>query len=331
MVASMDKVQLLVPGLVLCLTVAMAASFLTAHYGAPVMLFALLLGMAFNFVDTDGKFQPGVAFASKTLLRLGVALLGARITFANMTELGAIPALLAVTGIVLTVSVGLVMARAFGQPAVFGVLTGGAVGICGASAALALSSVLPRGPDGITERDTIFTVVSVTTLSTLAMVLYPIIAKLLAFDDVRAGIFIGATVHDVAQVVGAGFSISDTAGNTSTVVKLMRVAMLVPVIAAVALVLRHRGGAKAAGTRFPAFLIGFVALMIANSFGVIPAPVTVLTAETSRWILIVAIAALGTKTSLSQLLEVGPRAAAVVVTQTLALAGLAAGVLMWWP
>ena len=77
-----EAMRNLVPGVVLCGTVAMAASFLTLHYGAPVMLFALLLGMAFNFVDPAGKFEPGVTFSSKTLLRLGVALLGVKVTLA---------------------------------------------------------------------------------------------------------------------------------------------------------------------------------------------------------------------------------------------------------
>jgi uncharacterized membrane protein YadS len=111
----------------------------------------------------------------------------------------------------------------------------------------------------------------------------------------------------------------------------MRVALLVPVIAFIALVWRHGGNGAEASTRFPAFLIGFVALMAANSLGLIPSSVIALTAETSRWLLILAIAALGTRTSLGQLVEVGPRAAAIVVTQTVALAGLAAGVLLWWP
>jgi len=329
--ARMAGMRTLVPGVVLCVTVAMAASFLTAHYGAPVMLFALLLGMAFNFVEPAGKFQPGVDFASKTLLRLGVALLGARVTLASMTELGVMPFFLAVTGVMLTMGLGVALAHLLGRNPMFGVLTGGAVGICGASAALALSSVLPRGPKGISERDTIFTVVSVTALSTVAMVLYPILAKLLGFDDTQAGIFIGATVHDVAQVVGAGFSISDEAGNTSTIVKLMRVAMLVPVIAGLAFFLRNRGATDSPPTRFPTFLIGFLALTVANSLGLIPGPVTTVTADASRWFLVIGIAGLGTKTSLGQLLEVGPRAATIIVAQTLALALFAAATLMWWP
>ena len=333
--ARVNEMRGLIPGLVLCVTVGMAASFLSEHYGAPVMLFALLLGIAFNFVEPAGKFQPGITFASKTLLQVGVALLGARVTLGSMTELGIMPLFLAILGVMLTMALGVILAHFLGRNTAFGVLTGGAVGICGASAALALSSVLPRGPHGISERDTIFTVVSVTALSTVAMVAYPILAKLLGFDDTRAGIFIGATVHDVAQVVGAGFSISDAAGSTATIVKLMRVAMLVPVIAGLAFFLRNRGGSdgqtQGSGTPFPTFLIGFIGLMIVNSFGLIPPLVTSVTANTSRWFLVIAIAGLGTKTSLGQLVEVGPRAAAIIVTQTLALALFAVGTLMWWP
>lgn len=330
-----NGMRCLTPGVMLCVTVAMAAAFLSAHYGAPVMLFALLLGMAFNFVEPVGKFQPGVTFASKTLLRLGVALLGARVTLGSMTELGILPLFLALAGVILTMGLGIILARFLGYNTAFGVLTGGAVGICGASAALALSSVLPRGSGGISERDTIFTVVSVTTLSTVAMVAYPIMAKLLGFDDTQAGIFIGATVHDVAQVVGAGFSISDDAGNTATIVKLIRVAMLVPVIAGLAFFLRNHADAdgqpEGRPARFPTFLIGFIGLMIINSFGLIPPLVTTFTADASRWFLVIAIAGLGTKTSLGQLVEIGPRAAAIIVIQTLMLALFAVAALVWWP
>lgn len=329
----LENIRIFVPGIVLCATVAMAASFLTAHYGAPVMLFALLLGMAFNFVDPSGKCEPGVTFASKTLLRLGVALLGARVTLANMTDLGPIPFFLAIAGVLLSMGAGVLLCRVIGKPSSFGVLTGGAVGICGASAALALASVLSQGAKGVSERDTVFTVVSVTALSTVAMVVYPILAQLLHLDETQAGIFIGATVHDVAQVVGAGFSISEKAGNTATIVKLMRVAMLVPVIAIIAMLaqdrIRNGSEREAAPTRFPVFLIGFVALMTLNSLGLIPATASVAMADTSRWLLVLAIAGLGTKTSFGQLIEVGPTAAAIILVETAAVAVLAIMTLLW--
>ena len=317
------------PGVVLCATVAMAASFLAMHYGAPVMLFALLLGMAFNFIDPSGKFQPGVAFASKAMLRTGVALLGAKITFANIADLGPEPVIIVILGLGLMLLTGVALARMTGHSPAFGLLTGGAVGICGASAALAISSVLPKGSGGISDRDTVFTVVAVTMLSTIAMVVYPILTSLLGFNDWQAGVFIGATVHDVAQVVGAGFSISETAGNTATIVKLMRVAMLVPVVAAMTLFLHRRpADAGSEPVRFPAFLAGFIGLMVANSLGLIPPPVGAAAADMSRWFLVAAIAGLGTRTSLGQMAEIGPRAAAIVLVQTVALALFAAAVLL---
>ena len=109
------------------------------------MLLALLLGVSLNSIAPNGLFMPGVEFTSKTILRAGVALLGVRITLAEVFELGITPIFLAVVGVVTTILVGIGLARIMGKTASFGVLTGGAVGICGASAALALTAVLPKG------------------------------------------------------------------------------------------------------------------------------------------------------------------------------------------
>ena len=125
--------------------VALAATFLGSQYGVPVMLLALLLGVSLNSIAPNGLFMPGVEFTSKTILRAGVALLGVRITLAEVFELGITPIFLAVVGVVTTILVGIGLARIMGKTASFGVLTGGAVGICGASAALALTAVLPKG------------------------------------------------------------------------------------------------------------------------------------------------------------------------------------------
>ena len=103
----------------------------------------------------------------------------------------------------------------------FGLLSGGATAICGASAAMAISAALPPHP--LKERATLFTIVGVSTLSTVAMIAYPIIAAAVGLDGVHAGMFIGGTIHDVAQVVGAGYAISPEAGDAATLVKLMRV------------------------------------------------------------------------------------------------------------
>ena len=127
-------------------TIALAATWLAQHYGSPVMLFALLFGMTFHFLHEEGRCVAGVEFSSKTVLRLGVALLGARITLGQILELGATPIATVIVGLSTTIALGALLSRLLGLSRSFGVLSGGAVGICGASAALAIASVLPRAP-----------------------------------------------------------------------------------------------------------------------------------------------------------------------------------------
>jgi uncharacterized integral membrane protein (TIGR00698 family) len=320
-----EQGQTILPGLLVAGTISLAATFLSDHYGGPVMLFALLLGMAFNFLAKEGPCVPGIAFTARTVLRCGVALLGARITLDAVLALGPTPIVTVLLGVPATILFGVVLSRRLGFGRDFGILTGGAVAICGASAALAIASVLPKGPGGIGERDTIFTVIGVTTLSTVAMVLYPLVTAAFGMAAEPAGVFLGATIHDVAQVVGAGYSISTEAGDAATVTKLLRVAMLVPVVLAITMLLFR--GAAAAGGRpgFPPFLLVFVALVAINSLGLIPEPLRVALVDLSRWALVAAIAALGIKTALKDLAAVGPRALVLIVAETgwIALLGLA--------
>ena len=301
-------------GVMLALAVAAAARFFSDHYGAPAMLFALLFGIAFNFLSTDDRCAPGIEFASKTLLRAGVALLGFRLSLSEIASLGA-GSLLAVAGLlVLTIAFGILVAPLLGRHWRFGLLTGGAVAICGASAALAISAVLPRR-EGL-EKDTLFTVMAVTTLSTVAMVTYPILTRLLGFGDAETGFVIGATIHDVAQVVGAGYSVSEIAGNLATLVKLERVALLPIVLLAITL---FSGKGERKGVGLPAFLVGFVACVLINSSGLTPPVVQTSAATLSQWLLTIAIAGLGIRTSLKVMLDLGPRHLILVVAETLFL------------
>jgi uncharacterized integral membrane protein (TIGR00698 family) len=305
------------PGVLVALTIGLASTFLSDHYGAPVMLFALLIGMAFHFLHEEGRCVAGIEFSSRTILRLGVALLGMRITFDQIASLGVAPVLMVVVGVATTILVGLALAHFLGLSRTFGVLSGGAVAICGVAAALAIASVLPRNPQ--TERDTILTAISVTALSTLAMIAYPILVGEggLAFSHEHAGIFLGGTIHDVAQVVGAGYMISPEAGDIATYVKMLRVAMLLPVVLAIALVLsRLSPGERRKATLLPTFLVAFAVLVAINSTGLVPKPVTDGINDISRWCLVTAIAALGMKTSFKALVEVGWRPVGLMVAET---------------
>jgi uncharacterized integral membrane protein (TIGR00698 family) len=307
------------PGFLVALTIGVASTWLSQHYGAPVMLFALLFGMAFHFLHEEGRCIAGIEFSSKAVLRMGVALLGARITASQILGLGVAPIAMVIIGVTTTIGFGAVLSRALGLRRSFGILSGGAVGICGASAALAIASVLPRHDES--ERDTILAVVIVTALSTLAMILYPMLATSLGLDHVHAGIFLGGTIHDVAQVVGAGYMISTKTGDVATYVKLLRVSMLLPVVFAIAFAV-SRGHADMGGGKpmVPLFLVGFAILVVANSLGLLPKFATDGASDLSRWCLVTAIAALGMKTSFKALTVVGWRPVGLMVAETLWIA-----------
>src|SRR6056297_2579420 len=258
------------PGVMVAVLVALAAQFVAEHHGAPAMLMALLFGIALNFLGEPGPTAAGIGFTARSVLRFGVAILGARISVEMLTSLGWGLSGLRVLGVVATILFGVGLARVLGQGPRFAILTAGSVAICGASAAMAIAAVLPK--DERSERNLLFTVLGVTVLSTIAMILYPILTNALGFDEVTAGAFIGATVHDVAQVVGAGFSISETAGETSTLVKLIRVSFLAPVVIVITL-LWSRADTEGDGTRppiVPGFVLGFLCLATLNSLGLIP-------------------------------------------------------------
>ncbi len=314
-------VQRVYPGVLVAVTIALAADWLASHYKTPVMLFALLFGMTFHFLHEEGRCIPGIEFASKAILRTGVALLGARITVEQIVALGPVPVAMVVAGVTTTLLVGLLLARMLGLSRSFGTLSGGSVGICGASAALAIASVLPKSKES--ERDVILAVVVVTGLSTIAMILYPMLVTAIGLDNERAGFFLGGTIHDVAQVVGAGYTISQRTGDVATYVKLLRVAMLLPVVGTIAFVIsRGRGEASGAKVPLPWFLFGFAALVAINSLGFLPKVAVSGATEISRWLLVVAIAALGMKTSFKALIAAGWRPVAVMVLETLWIAGL---------
>jgi uncharacterized integral membrane protein (TIGR00698 family) len=326
------QARTLFPGVMACAVVAAAATFLADHYSAPLMLFALLLGMAMNFLSGEGPCAAGIAFTGRTVLRLGVALLGLRITAGQVAELGWQPVAIVVLTVALTIGVSMLLARWMGFQTLFGLLSGGATAICGASAALALAAALPNHP--LKERATLFTVIGVSVLSTVTMIVYPMIAHAIGLDPRPAGIFLGATIHDVAQVVGAGYGMSQQTGDVATVVKLMRVAMLLPVIAFAVVFVRARASnaGEAAGPRpplLPSFAVAFAVLVAINSTGWLPGIVAKAGSEFSRWCLVAAIAGIGMKTQLKELTTVGLKPIVLMLAETAFLAALTLGLMRW--
>ncbi|RBP48579.1 YeiH family protein [Arenicella xantha] len=311
-----DTIDRLAPGVGVSVICGLAALFLSEHYATPVMLLALLLGIAVSFLYDETRCRAGIDFVASHVLRIGVALIGLRIAWSDLTSLGWQTLAVLAVGVLSTITFGYVLARATGMSRHFGILTGGAVGICGASAALAISSVLPPSPSR--ERDTLLTVIGVTLLSTVAMVVYPMIAGALDLSTQDTSLFLGGTIHDVAQVVGAGYSVSNETGDLATLTKLVRVSFLIPVVMILVVVLHSRRTETPHNrpTILPWFLIAFVGLMLLNSLVTLPEPVLTQTSNASRFALVIAIAAIGMKSNLRQLLEVGMKPILILVAET---------------
>jgi len=329
----------LTPGIALAGVVAMAATFVSTMHGGPQFLYALFFGVAFHYLSQGVKAKPGIEFCSRGVLRLGVGLLGARITAAQIAGLGWSTALIVIAAVVTTLMCGVLLGRKLGLTRAQSVLSGGAVAICGASAALAISAVLPREKEG--DRFTLMVVVTVTVLSTLAMVIYPLIAQLLHLSPALAGLFIGGTIHDVAQVVGAGYTLGHEAGDYATIVKLFRVAMLTVVVVVVSSAFkkqRERAQAQHAAGRAPArqalvpwFLWLFVAMVAVNSLNLMSPMVLNGINDASRACLVLAISALGIKTSFAQLARAGWKPFVLLAVETVWMAAFVLAAVMLRP
>ncbi|MDP9421827.1 MAG: putative sulfate exporter family transporter [Pseudomonadota bacterium] len=301
------------PGLSIALLGALAAGFIADRYGAPLTLMALLVGMALNFLAADDRLAAGLAFASGTLLRIAIVLVGARVTYAQIIALGPF-ALLSITLIVaLTLGSGLIVARRLGLDSAFGILAGGAVAICGASAAMAIATTLGESRAG--RERLAMVLVAIAAFSAAAMVTYPLLAHLLQFSDRQAGFMLGASIHDVAQAVAAGYSFSDSAGPIAAVVKVTRVALLAPVLAIIALFVRK--SVKPVGVGLPWFVLGFFVVAAVNSFGILPAAAVDSAGKAGTGLLAIAVTAAAIRSPLGRILKMGWKPFCVVGIATL--------------
>ena len=293
------------PGLMVAVLASLAAAYLSDHYGAPLTLMALLVGLALNFLSGDPRLGPGLAFASRTLLRIGIVLVGARVTLAQIVGLGPV-ALAAIVAIVtLTMLSGVLAAERLGFGRAFGALAGGAVAICGASAAMALATVL--GDKRVNQAQLALVLVGISAFSAAAMVLYPALCHHLALGDKQAGFVLGASIHDVAQSLGAGYAFSAVAGQNAAIVKLTRVALLAPALAITGRIFAREGDAAGKQPLLPWYVAGFFVFAAINSTGFVPARVGQGTTDLATSLLVCAVTATGIRSPMASLLESGPR------------------------
>lgn len=318
------------PGLAIVGVAAGTASWLAEHYGFPIILLGLLIGLALNFVAREESTHAGLDLAARTCLRIGIVLLGLQVTATQIVGLGPWPFVSLLMIMASTFAAGVGGAAVVGQSRYAGILAGGATAICGASAALALYGIIGR--DRLSQAQFALTLVGISLASALAMSLYPVIAAELGLTDTQAGFLIGASIHDVAQAIGGGFTFSNKAGAEATIIKLSRVALLGPVMILVALWI----GNSASEPRrplwrriaLPWFIVGFVALVAVNSAGIVPGSVRAVAIDGSKALLLFAVIATAMRSDMALILRLGWRAGTPIVFAT-GTSFLAAGAAIW--
>ncbi|MFM5886157.1 MAG: YeiH family protein [Novosphingobium sp.] len=323
----MQALSALWPGLAVCAVAAGAAAWLSDHYGFPIILLGLLVGLSLNFISQDLRTHKGLDFASRTCLRIGIVVLGFQVTFEQIAALGLAPFAALAVVMAVTFAAGMGGAKIAGQSRYAGILAGGATAVCGASAALALYGVI--GKDRLSQAQFALTLVGVSLASAFAMSVYPVLAAELGLSHGQAGFLIGASIHDVAQAIGGGYAFSDAAGSYATIVKLARVALLAPVVALVSLAIGPAG--QDAGQpmwkrlALPWFIVAFLAAVALNSVVAVTAPLGHAALIASKALLLLAVTATAMRSRMDLLLQMGWRAAVPVVSATLASFATALG------
>ncbi len=312
------------PGVFFCLLVVLASSYMSEHYGSSKILGALLLGMAFNSISGYREFTAGIEFCAKTMLRIGIVLLGARITFSQISELGMRPLWIGGCVVVATLLFSLVAARQLKMDRTAGLIAGAAVGICGVSAAMAVASVLQeKSANKLVDGHLLCTLVGITGISTVCMIVYPGLLLMLGLDSYQMGLFLGASIHDVAQVFGAGQMISPEVAELATYTKMLRVAMLIPVVMVLAIMCRTRDASERNFHKIiPPFLLAFIAFVVVANTGALSAPAIATVNELSQFCLWLSMAALGAKTNLVEMWRMGKSPFLLLLLNTIFLAVL---------
>lgn len=299
-------------GITLTLFVAGAGMFFAQILDLSSVLVTLVIGILLNPIferpNMAPKVNPGLDYSLALPLQIGTGLLGLKITDDLLKLMSPSIILLIIAGVLLTLGISVLVNRFLIKwESLEAAMTGAGVAICGASAMLAMSLVLKKGR--LRQESLISLIMTVIGLSAIAMVLYPLIVKLLGFDDAVGGLIMGATIHQVSQVVGAGAVFGPEGMAVATMSKMLRVACLVPVMV---IFITFYGRNDEAGTAkmnplayMPKFLYFFILLAVANIYGWVPELIKPTLSAISNILILLAVAAIAVKTNLRSLLTVG--------------------------
>lgn len=305
-----DNARLL-PGLLLAAGIA-ALAFALRHLPGlgsfSPMIIAIVLGIAFhNLAGTPDQAKPGVAFSMRKVLRFAIILLGLQLTASQVAEVGITGVAIIAATLVATFTFTVWLGRLIGVEQKLAELIAAGTSICGASAIIATNTVTKAS-----DEDVAYAVACVTVFGSIAMFAYPLLPGLLQLGPHAYGLWAGASIHEIAQVVAATFQDGQQAGEFGTVAKLTRVLMLAPVVITLSLAARQRARSSRAtqgGTTAPMpwFVLGFIAMVGVNSLVDIPADAKTWIVALTTFLLTMALAAMGLETDIRKLRAKGLR------------------------
>lgn len=320
-----------IPGLILVLVVAIAARFLQSLIPGPTLnkaiseiLIAVLIGLLVrNVFGLIANTQAGITFSLRRLLRLGIILLGLRLSLQDVIATGLSSLILIIACITLALTLAFVAGRLFKIPVRLATLIGVGTAICGNSAIVATAPVIDAKEDEVG-----FAVATITLFGLIAVIFYPIIGQAMYLTDQVFGLWAGTAVNDTSQVVATAAAYSQSALNIATIVKLTRNTLMAPIIVIIGLIYQRMGeqtksaSAKMSwGKLVPWFVLGFLAMSIVRTLGVAvgvmpqnvdnPGSLTNAAAtlkwfdEAAKFFILMALSAIGLGTNMSSLRAIG--------------------------
>ena len=315
----MKNIQKMLPCCLMALAIAAVAKLLEnleqaagVHFiGASVI--ALFIGMFINsFYKPNAVTAPGIKFTSKKLLKVAIVLLGASLNITTVLKVGRFSLTVMVFTLATCFGVGYFVGKALGLNWKMSNLISAGTGICGGSAIAAIAPVIDA-----TDVDVAYGM-SATFLFDMAMiVLFPILGRWLGLSDAAYGLWAGTAVNDTSSVVAAGYAFSEQAGDFATMVKLTRTLAIIPTVLIFALIGMHVKKKEAAGdpsavrvnmkSVFPWFILGFLAMSILCSLGIIPASLAATLKSISKFLMVAALAAIGLNTNFAALCKSGAK------------------------
>lgn len=307
----------LLPGLGVSLAIAAIATII--ENSLPIHLIggsviALFIGMTLNVFWKPEYLNSGIKFTSKKVLKFAIILLGGSLSIQTILTVGTFSLGVMLFTLLTCFGGGYFIGKALGLNWKLSNLISAGTGICGGSAIAAIAPVIDAD-----DKDVAYAI-SATFLFDMAMiVLFPIMGHWLGLSDMAYGLWAGTAVNDTSSVVAAGYAYSEAAGDFATMVKLTRTLSIIPTVVIFSIInikLKEKenisntsekiSGAVNFTTLFPWFILGFLLLAILNSFNIIPANVSAMGKEISKFLMVTALAAIGLNTSFSEMKKSGP-------------------------